>query len=149
MSFFNQFDTVANAEAGAKLHFTIPNSDELAYLDADAKEPKLAVTVTMLGSSSSQHKKHAVKSLRKMRADAKRKGNRKSDDISDTFFEDTASAQVERLLSVVTGWENINLDGKKSLEFTPANVEKVFTQYQELRVQAINFLDDDVNFIGG
>lgn len=148
MSFFQKFDTVANAEAGAKLHFTLPNSDELAYLDFEADEPKQGVTVTLLGASSSQHKKHAVKSLRKMRLDAKKKGNKKADEIADTFFDDTADSQVERLLSVVTGWENINLDGKKTLEFTPENVKKVFTQFQELRVQAINFLDDDANFTG-
>ncbi len=148
MNFMQQFDTVSNSEAGATLHFKLPDGD-LAYLDFDAANPKKAVTVTMLGSSSDAHKRHAIAALREMRAESKKKRNKKKDDvdISESFFEETAAAQVRRLAAVVTGWTNIVDDKGGALECNKKNVEYVFGKYQELRVQAINFLDEDANFI--
>ena len=142
---FKRFDTVANSEAGATLHFTTPTG-ELAYIDEDEANPCKPLTVTMLGASSAAHKAHGIAVLRDMRKNSKKKGN-KEDVISDDFFEETAAQQVKRLVAVVTGWENMCVDSAKSLPCTKENVEKVFTQYQSLRVQAINFLDNDVNFI--
>jgi len=142
-----QFDTVANSEQGAKLHFKLP-SGELAYIDADKEKPVKPLTVSMLGSSSDKHKQYAVSEIRSIRAKAKKSRNKKeSDDISDSFFADTADALVKRLVAVVTSWENVLDDKGGLLECTPANVKFVFDKYQSLRIQAIDFLDDDVNFI--
>ena len=141
MNIFQKFDTVANAEAGATLHFTLPDSSELAYVDEEKKKP---LTVTMVGSASAAHKAFGVKQLRKLREQPTKKSDDKG--ISDNFFEETAEQQVERLVSVVTGWENMDVDGKGGLDCTPENVKKVFSQYEELRVQAINFLDKRANF---
>lgn len=146
MNFMQQFNTVENAESGATLHFVMP-SGGLAYLDFDQDKPKKAVTVTMLGASSSAHKKHAVETIRIMREKAKNNKNKKDDNISDDFFEETAQSQVRRLVSVVTEWANIVDEDGKAIKCTKENVKDVFSKYQELRVQAINFLDSDVNFI--
>lgn len=154
-NFMAQFDTVANSEAGSKLHFKL-GGGELAYLDAGKEDkdgneldPVKPVTVTMQGSASDAHKKHAVSEIRKLRIKAKKSHGKKQkeEDIPDSFFDDTAEAQVKRLVAVVTSWENMLDDKGGLLECTADNVNLVFTKYQALRVQATNFLDDDVNFI--
>lgn len=152
-NFMAQFDTVANSEAGAKLHFKLPNGN-YAYIDFDKEKPVKAVTVSMLGASSDQHKKHAIKKIRQARVKAKAKekqthGKGEDEAMPDSFFEDTAESQVDRLVSVVTSWENMFDEAGKALECNSKNVKFIFTKYQSLRVQAINFLDDDVNFIRG
>ena len=143
----DQFDTVANAEAGAKLHFTMHNG-ELAFIDADQDEPVKPLTVTMIGTSSDKYKKFALSKIRQLRTESKGKRKTKGDDqFSDTHFEDTAKAQVERLVCAVTSWENMLDDKQGELKCTPENVAFIFAKYQALRVQAIMFLDDDANFI--
>ena len=74
-------------------------------------------------------------------------GKKKDEDISDDFFEETSASQVSRLMAVVTSWENMFDTEGKALDCTPDNIKFLFSKYQELRVQAINFLDSDVNFI--
>ena len=148
LDLFAEFDTETNSNNGAKLHFKLKNGD-LAYLDFERESPKKPVTVTMLGASSDAAKKHAVSVIRQARLDSKKSRNKKSDDVDtpDTFFDDVAEGQIERLMAVVTSWENIVLPGNKELECTKENVKTLFSKCQELRIQAINFLDDDVNFI--
>ena len=148
MNFMQQFDTVSNSEAGAKLHFKLP-SGELAYIDADQDEPVKAVTVTMLGSSSKAHEKMAAQAIRDMRIKSKKERNKKEDEIKDSFFDEIAEAHVKRLVAVVTSWENILDDKGGMLECTKENVAFVFTKYKMLRDQAIAFLEDDANFIKG
>ena len=146
-NFMAQFDTVANSEQGAKLHFKLPTG-ELAFIDADKETPKKPVTVTMLGASSDKHKKYSINALRDYRIKSKKShGKKKDEDISDDFFEETSASQVSRLMAVVTGWENMFDESGKALDCTPDNIKFLFGKYQELRVQAINFLDSDVNFI--
>lgn len=150
----DQFDTVANAEAGAKLHFRTAKGD-FAFTDVNNydEEDKLIppvkpITVTMIGTSSDKYKKFALSKIRQLRAESKGKRKTKGDDqFSDTHFEDTAKAQVERLVCAVTSWENMLDDKQGELKCTPENVAFIFTKYQALRVQAIMFLDDDANFI--
>ena len=154
MDFMAQFDTVANSEAGAKLHFKLPNG-KYAFIDGDKEKPVKAVTVSMSGGSSDAHKKHTIKQVRKLRAAALKKeklthGKGEDEELmSDTFFEETAESQVERLVAVVTSWENMVDDKGVDLKCNAKNVRFIFTKYQSLRVQAINFLEDDVNFIQG
>jgi len=143
-NFMDQFDTVSNSEAGSKLHFVTPSGD-LAYIGEGEKKP---MTVTMQGASGSMHKSHAAAAVRKSRIDAKKKRNKKDDEeFTVKVFEDIADGQTSRLVAVVTSWENIYDEAGKSLECTKENVKFIFGKYQALRLQAINFLDDEVNFI--
>lgn len=148
-NFMAQFDTVSNSEKGAKLHFKLSNG-EPAYLDGDKEKPVKPVTVSMLGSSSNVHKKFAIKEIREFRLKSKKERNKSKedkDDVPDTFFEDTAKSQVNRLVEVVTEWENMLDDKGGLLPCTRENVKLVFTKYQALRLQAIEFIENDANFI--
>jgi len=141
MDFLQKFDTVTNSETGATLHFKSPEDGKLAYLDKEKTKP---LTVKMLGASSAAHQAHAVKSLREMRGAEKQ--DKDDNGYPDSFFSDTAERQAKRLSAVIVEWTGFTKDGKE-VECTKENVFDVMVKYQELRVQAINFLDNTANFI--
>ncbi len=141
MDLLQQFDTVGNSEAGAKMHIKTPKGD-LLYLDDEKTKP---VVIEMLGVSSVAHQSHTIKKLRENQAKQKQKDA--DNEIKDTFFADTIEAQVERLCSVVVGWENMPTVDGKELKFSKENVKMFMTRYQEIRNQALSFLDNTLNFI--
>lgn len=141
MDFLQQFDTVTNSESGAVLHFKSPVDGKLAYLDEEKTKP---LTVKMLGASSVAHQAHAVEFLRGMRKEDKSKKD--DNGYPDTFFTDTAEQQAKRLSAVITEWTGFTEKGKE-VECNKDNVYKVMLKFQELRIQAINFLDNSANFI--
>ena len=150
---YQMFDTKGNAEAGSTLHICIPDTNTPAYADADKEKPVKAITLTMLGANSVAHEAFAVTQIREMRKSSLEKSEGKSDDvISDSFFSDTAAQQVDRLLAVCTAWENVDgffsVEGVEGTgEFNKENVRTLLTRFDDVRVQAINFLDKRANFI--
>lgn len=141
MDLLQQFDTAGNSEAGAKLHIKTPTGD-LLYLDNEKEKP---VMIEMLGVSSVAHQSHTIKKLRENQA--QQKGKTDANEIKDTFFADTIDAQVERLCSVVIGWEHMPTVDGKEFKFSKENVKALMTKYQEIRNQALSFLDNTLNFI--
>lgn len=153
--FLKQFDTVSNSEKGAKLHFNLPSGDP-AFVDIDSEKPCKPLTVTMLGTSSKAHDALATQVIRDLRAEAKISRNKSkkekeadADNVSETLFCDIAETQVKRLVAVVQSWENFNDSDGKAMPCTKENVKNIFESCKDLRIQAINFLESDVNFING
>lgn len=149
-NFLKQFDCVSNSEAGATLHFNF-NSGEPAFVDSECKKP---LTVTMLGVRSKAHDAYVAQSLREHRAeDKKNRGKSKkeieAEAVKDTFISDIVKTQTEKLVAVVTSWENFNDENNKPMPCTKENVRKVFSSCGDLQVQAINFLEDNANFTNG
>lgn len=55
------------------------------------------------------------------------------------------SRTMELLVSATVGWENVIFDGQP-LEFTPVNVEKVYTDFPFIKDQVDRFIADRQNF---
>ena len=138
------FDTQKQAAEGAVLHFVNPKDGKPVYSD---KEKKIPLSVTMIGKASLEYLgTQSIKELRKLRE--KTKDKKHDSGIEDTFFTDSFEEQARKLSEVVKSWTGFE-DENGPIKFSKKKAYEMFLQYGALRVQAINFLDNDKNFIQG
>jgi hypothetical protein len=134
---FAVFDTVSAANEGAELHLTVPGSGELAYLDAGNKNPKKPCIIKLLGAKSDKNTQIQQEYQRKQR-------DRK-------VGEAPANQERDRLLNMVAGltvgWSNIPDDDGKELPFSHENAVTLYSKYEEIFEQALQFILRKENFI--
>lgn len=139
-NFLDAFDTVKQAEHGATLHFTLPNTGELAY---NGDTP---LTITLKGPKSAD----ARKAFGKMVARSKsilRKYDKKpdaliSDEDSDTLRKIKSDAYGE----IAIDWTGFESGGKQT-PMTAANVSDVLFKYLDLFEQVQSFMEQKENFL--
>lgn len=130
---FSVFDTVAQANKGAKLHLTVPGTKEPAYADDKEKKP---LTITLLGTDSDVFTKEQQAKLRKMRIENKK--GKKADDVD---LEKNIKEACETYAKLTVGWENMPSD------FSYENAVELYTKYKDIRVQVGDFIAEQANFI--
>jgi hypothetical protein len=131
------FDTVSQANNGASLHLLVPGSRQPAYLDADNKNPKKPLKITLLGMDSDTYAKHLQEKARARR----KKGN---DDLD---LEQAIDDACELYAKLTTGWENIPDKDGNPMPFNFENAVSLYKQFKDIRVQVGNFIAEQENFI--
>lgn len=131
---FSVFDSKTPANEGAWLHLTIPGTKEKAYLDHTSKTPKKPVRIKLVGTKSDKYREWLQEFKREARAEGK----------DEKAVADLEDAQM--MAKFTLEWENVVDDGKE-LECTNENAEKLYFKYNEIRVQAFQFMMDSANFM--
>ena len=119
------FDTVAGSNKGAEIELHTTSGDPSG------------VIVRLLGPDSDEALRAAKASrLRNFQLHQKKMSNR----IDDTHDE------IERLVAVTTGWENMPSDDGKPRAFSKDAARTVYTDYPSIRRELLEELDNVRNF---
>lgn len=134
----NKFDTKRLSNAGAVMQLRNPN-DNSSLVDEKTNQP---ITITLLGRDSDQY----TDAIRRI-------SNDRLEESVNVGVRMKMSAQrleedgIATLAAATTGWSNIQIDDKP-LEFTLANVKKLYAEYPWIREQVEAFVNNRSNFMG-
>jgi len=120
------FDTVSSSEEGSWLHLRVPGTDEKAYADGDKQKKPLRIKLK--GPDSDAWTAFARKA-------AKQESKNKT-------THEMALDDAQLMAKMTLGFDNI-----PDFEFSKDAAIKLYLDYKDIRIQAINHVANRENFI--